>query len=111
MARTGRPRLEPKPTPRELLEGFCCSQVERIERTFHTRYGMDYDGRADRDEGAEKSYLMPQNDDVMVGFEHRSLTGERQRESRTMLRCRFMQTHDLQIRRGYETRTIAAASH
>lgn len=39
--RRGRPRLEPAPTPLELLEAFCCTQLVRVEQTLNHRYSMD----------------------------------------------------------------------
>lgn len=71
MARTGRPRQDLAQSPQERLEAFCCSQVERIERALHARYGFDYDanivGHADTQVSPQnRAFVMPQNDNVVL---------------------------------------------
>lgn len=48
---------------RAAFEGFCCAQVERVERTLQRRYSRDYDGFTNGREGpGNRCWIMPQND-------------------------------------------------
>lgn len=66
MARKGRPRQNPPTTSLDLLEAFCCAQVERVQRTLARVYGYEGDPNGYTGPGAHstgpKNYLMPQND-------------------------------------------------
>ena len=41
---------------KELFDAFCCAQIERVQRTLYSRYGL----------GGDRHFLMPGNDNLIA---------------------------------------------